>query len=38
MNHETVFDFQWDTTKAPYNARKHDVTFDLVREGRPWHL
>ena len=28
MNHETIFDFQWDPTKALYNARKHDVTFD----------
>ena len=28
MNSETVYDFQWDPTKALYNARKHGVTFD----------
>jgi uncharacterized DUF497 family protein len=28
MNPETVYDFQWNPTKALYNARKHGVTFD----------
>jgi uncharacterized protein len=28
MEHETIYDFQWDPTKALYNVRKHDVTFD----------
>ena len=28
MNHETIYDFEWDPAKALYNARKHDVTFD----------
>ena len=28
MNHETIYDFQWDPAKALYNAGKHDVTSD----------
>jgi hypothetical protein len=28
MSSETVHDFQWDPSKALYNARKHGVTFD----------
>jgi len=28
MNSETVYDFQWNPTKALYNVRKHGVTFD----------
>jgi hypothetical protein len=28
MNPEAVYDFQWNPTKALYNARKHGVTFD----------
>jgi uncharacterized protein len=25
---EIIYDFHWDPAKAPYNARKHGVTFD----------
>ncbi len=28
MNVETVYDFQWNPTKALYNVREHGVTFD----------
>jgi uncharacterized DUF497 family protein len=28
MEHEAIYDFQWDPAKALHNARKHDVTFD----------
>jgi uncharacterized protein len=28
MEHETIYDFEWDPAKALSNARKHNVTFD----------
>jgi uncharacterized DUF497 family protein len=28
MNPETVYDFEWDATKARSNERKHDVRFE----------
>jgi uncharacterized DUF497 family protein len=28
MRPETIYDFEWDPSKALYNARKHGVTFD----------
>ena len=28
MDQETVYDFEWDSTKARSNERKHDVRFD----------
>jgi uncharacterized DUF497 family protein len=28
MDPETVYDFEWDATKARSNERKHDVRFD----------
>lgn len=28
MTQDTVYDFEWDATKARSNERKHDVRFD----------
>jgi uncharacterized DUF497 family protein len=30
MSDETVYDFEWDATKARSNERKHDVTFEAA--------